>query len=227
MALLVNHQDRSGPSKVESVDNLFHHISACSVASLENSFGPSLLLAGRPMSYSLALSSKMRNKLMHILHGNHGSFTLHLSNMNGLQKEGRWEFITENMVDYMAITETHATAYVQKALDKRISGSNYGIIWGHPLADIFFSGVAFVYKMSSFWVVRAIPFLDPECERFYTRMGDSWRYNFSGLTKKCLSSFTFYMEYLVPDGKLVNVNMSKNLLRRPTVILCSGALCPL
>ena len=105
---------------------------------------------------------------MHIIHGNPaGYFTLHVGKMNGLQKDGRWEFITEHLVDYMAITETHATAYVQKTLDKKISGTEHGIIWGHPLDDRNFSGAGFVYKKSSSWIVRAVPFLEPECDRYF------------------------------------------------------------
>ena len=140
----------------------------CMTTFLGSSFGGNLSVVSF-MGYSYWLAAAVRNKQMHILNGNSPSapFSLHVCNINGLQQAGRWEFITDHLYDFMAITETHATVLVQTGLEKKIGGSKYGIIWGHPVKDRSFSGVALAYKRSSAWAVRSVPFLEESCSRFF------------------------------------------------------------
>ena len=121
----------------------------CMTAFLGNSFGGNLSVVSF-MGYSYWLAAAVRNKQMHILNGNSPSapFSLHVCNINGLQQAGRWEFITDHLNDFMAITETHATVLVQTGLEKKIGGSNYGIIW-----DIRSRTVVFLVLL---WLTRGV-----------------------------------------------------------------------
>ena len=94
-------------------------------------------------------------------------FSLKVCNIDGLQKDGRWEFVCDNLVDFMALTETHATDFVHTKFDKKVADSPYGILWGEPLGDRLYAGVAFVYRKSSAWSVQKIEFQHHPCNKFY------------------------------------------------------------
>ena len=85
--------------------------------------------------------------------------------MNGLQKPGRREFICDETVDFMALTETHANHYMQSTLPHELH--EHACIWGCPMENRRFAGVAFLYKKSSVWAVQKVPFVNKTCEAYY------------------------------------------------------------
>lgn len=89
----------------------FHPIYNSFTRSNFDSQGISLLDLSSRSSFDglvFALSRRARNKLVYICYGN--PFSLRVCNINGLQKDGRREFLYDSTVDFMAITETHANA---------------------------------------------------------------------------------------------------------------------
>ena len=106
---------------------------------------------------------------MHILHGNDrdDDVTLRACNIDGMQREGRWEFVVENTPHFMALSETHATLMQQQELDLRTRKDSHEVLWGAPVGDRRWSGMAFVYRKSSAWAVRKVDFRSPLCHRFW------------------------------------------------------------
>lgn len=107
---------------------------------------------------------------MHSLHGNTGTSDetmvhLRVCNIAGLQKPGRSEFLTEHTVDFLALSETHANAYTQKSFARELR--EHAVLFGDPVHNRGFAGVAFLYKKSSAWAVKEVPFLSSKCQQFY------------------------------------------------------------
>lgn len=107
---------------------------------------------------------------MHIVHGNTKSsndqlICLRICNIAGLQKDGRSEFLADNTVDFMALSETHANIYTQQSFTREMK--EHTIIFGEPVSDRGFAGVAFMYKKSSAWAVKKLSFLSNKCRQFY------------------------------------------------------------
>ena len=111
------------------------------------------------------------NKLMHILHGNDrdDDVTLRACNIDGMQREGRWEFVVENTPHFMALSETHATLMQQKELDLRTRKDSHEVLWGAPVGDRRWSGMAFVYRKCARSIFVIL------CVTAFGRMGDYWR----------------------------------------------------
>ena len=108
---------------------------------------------------------------MHMSHGNTAGVgdalvKLRVCNIAGLQQHGRSEFLAEHTVDFMAVTETHANAYTQKSFVRELQ--EHAVLFGEPVRDRGFAGVAFMYRKSSAWSVKAVPFISGKCERFYS-----------------------------------------------------------
>ena len=102
------------------------------------------------------------------LHGNHGDehvVQFSLCNAAGLQKSGRVEFLSSLPSHFLAISETHANAYTQKSFERELR--EHAVLFGHPVGDRGFAGVAFMYRKSAAWAVRSAPFLHKPCERYY------------------------------------------------------------
>ena len=53
---------------------------------------------------------------MKALHGNtdEEEMSVKVCNIDGLQKEGRWEFVIEHTSHFMALSETHVTILMEK-----------------------------------------------------------------------------------------------------------------
>ena len=108
---------------------------------------------------------------MHALHGNtgeseHSNIQIRICNSAGLQKDGRIEFLTENAGDFMAITKTHANDYTQRSFSRGLQ--EHAVIFGEPVADRGFAGVAFMYKRSAAWLVKQLSFISKKCNQFYS-----------------------------------------------------------
>ena len=111
------------------------------------------------------------NTLMHILHSNHGDdeISLRVCNVDGLQKEGRWEFIVDNTTHFMALSETHATAFNQKTVERQNKHEEHAVLWGRSSSRsaVQVQWVEFVYKRSATCDVSAVKFLSSSRERFH------------------------------------------------------------
>ena len=57
---------------------------------------------------------------------------------------GEVSFLADNTVDFMALSETHANIYTQQSFTREMK--EHTIIFGEPVSDRGFAGVAFMYK---------------------------------------------------------------------------------
>ena len=114
-------------------------------------------------------SCSSRNQLMRAINGNTVQSESHLRvsafNTNGLTVLGRWQLLLERDFDICMLSETHGTALHQKSL--AYDRNEFSVLWGAPVASQSRSGVMCIARKGSFWAIQALPFIDPECQRYH------------------------------------------------------------
>jgi exonuclease III len=63
------------------------------------------------------------------------------------------------------LTETHCTEFLQKSL--AFDPKEFSVIWGAPVPTKSRSGVMCIARKKSLWAIKALPFLEPECPKFF------------------------------------------------------------
>jgi exonuclease III len=63
------------------------------------------------------------------------------------------------------LTETHCTEFLQKSL--AFDPKEFSVIWGAPVPTKSRSGVMCIARKKSLWAIKALPFLEPECQKFF------------------------------------------------------------
>lgn len=74
-------------------------------------------------------------------------------------------FMTLLMISWQSLKRI-ASAYMQATVPKELV--EHRCIWGAPVPERNFAGVAFLYKMSSAWTVQKVEFCNKTCDKYYS-----------------------------------------------------------
>lgn len=140
----------------------------------------SIYSLARLCNLTWSLTSIDRNRLMHILHGNHGHskswyrqhphnneayFSFATLNIGGLQEAVKRTRIKELNKDIVVLTETHLQDHLAHSENHQFK--DFYCSWGTNPSDKHFRGIGILVKRSSFWSVKQVVWpSDHPCHRF-------------------------------------------------------------
>ena len=127
------------------------------------------------------ISRAFRNKITHILNGNHGPkkfwyqqhtqacdafISIGTLNIGGLQEAVKRKRLKEIAKDVLVVTETHLQNHLEISENQQFK--DYHCFWGINPSDKHFSGIGTLIKRSKFWAAQTITWSpDHPCYKFF------------------------------------------------------------